>query len=169
MSFFSAYGLPLTVARPFNTYGPRQSARAVIPTIITQLASGVKKIKLGDVSPTRDFNYVADTCMGLLALANCDLAIGEVVNIGSNYEISIEGTFNLIRDLMNIDAELVHDVERLRPKNSEVHRLLCDNQKFIKLTGLSPKFSLNEGIKSTVDWFGDSENLAKYKSNIYNV
>lgn len=169
LSFFNAFDLPLTIARPFNTYGPRQSARAVIPTIISQIASGEKQIKLGDVTPTRDFNYVADTCRGFLALARCDKAIGETVNIGSNFEISVGDTLNLIRELMNSDVEFLIDEQRLRPGKSEVFRLWCDNTKIRKLTGFEPKHDIRSGLKATIEWFTRPENLGKYKADIYNV
>jgi len=169
MSFFNAFNLPLTIARPFNTYGPRQSARAVIPTIISQIANGKKQIKLGDVSPTRDFNYVADTCSGFLALARCDKAIGETVNIGSNFEISVGETLNLIRELMNSDVEFITDGQRIRPEKSEVFRLWCDNSKIRDLTGFEPQYTIREGLKATIEWFTRPENLIKYKADIYNV
>lgn len=169
MSFFNSFDLPLTIARPFNTYGPRQSARAVIPTIITQIASGMKQIKLGDTSPTRDFNYVADTCRGFLELARCNEAIGEVVNIGSNYEISVGDTLNLIRELMGSDVEFLTDEQRIRPEKSEVFRLWCDNTKIRGLTGFEPRYSIREGLQETIDWLILPENLAKYKADIYNV
>lgn len=169
MSFFNAFNLPLTIARPFNTYGPRQSARAVIPTIISQIANGKKQIKLGDVSPTRDFNYVADTCRGFLALARCDQAIGETVNIGSNFEISVGETLNLIRELMNSDVEFITDELRIRPEKSEVFRLWCDNSKIRDITGFEPQYSIREGLKATIEWFTRPENLIKYKADIYNV
>lgn len=169
MSFFNTFNLPLTIARPFNTYGPRQSARAVIPTIISQIASGLREIKLGDVSPTRDFNYVADTCRGFLALARCDQAIGQTVNIGSNYEISVGDTLNLIKELMGSDVRFLADEQRIRPEKSEVFRLWCDNTKINGLTGFSPRYSIREGLQATIDWFVQPENLAKYKADIYNV
>ena len=169
MSFFNAFDLPLTIARPFNTYGPRQSARAVIPTIISQIASGMKQIKLGDVTPTRDFNYVADTCRGFLALARCDAAVGQTVNIGSNHEISVGDTLNLIRELMHSDVEFLTDAQRLRPEKSEVFRLWCDNTKLRELTGFQPVHGLREGLQSTIDWFTRPENLARYKASLYNV
>lgn len=169
MSFFNAFDLPVTIARPFNTYGPRQSARAVIPTIISQIASGKKQIQLGDVSPTRDFNYVTDTCRGFLALALCDKAVGETVNIGSNYEISVGDTLNLIRELMKSDVEFLSDEQRLRPGKSEVFRLWCDNAKLRELTGFEPAYDIRSGLKATVEWFTRPENLAKYKADIYNV
>jgi NAD dependent epimerase/dehydratase len=169
MSFFNAFDLPLTIARPFNTYGPRQSARAVIPTIISQIASGKKQIKLGDVTPTRDFNYVADTCRGFLELARCERAIGETVNIGSNFEISVGDTLQLIRELMSSDVEFLVEEQRLRPGKSEVFRLWCDNAKIRDLTGFEPTYDIRAGLKATVGWFTQAENLAKYKANIYNV
>lgn len=169
MSFFNAFNLPVTIARPFNTYGPRQSARAVIPTIISQIASGIKEIKLGDTSPTRDFNYVLDTCKGLIALAECDKAMGEVVNIGSNYEISVGDTLNLIKELMGSDAVFITDEQRVRPDKSEVHRLWCDNTKIKQLTGFYPDYTIKDGLKLTIEWFQNKENLKKYKAGIYNV
>lgn len=169
MSFFSTFNLPLTIIRPFNTYGPRQSARAVIPTIIGQLADGKKVIKLGDVRPTRDFNYIADTCNGFLGLANCKNAIGQTVNIGSNTEISIGDTFNIIRELMGSNAQIAEDDQRIRPGNSEVFRLWCDNTKAQELISYRPKFSIYEGLKATVEWFTKTDNLKKYKTDIYNI
>lgn len=168
MSYHKSFSLPVVIARPFNTYGPRQSARAVIPTIIAQIASGSKKIMLGDVTPTRDFNFVTDTCRGLLELAGCDAAIGSVVNIGSNYEVSIGDTFNLIKKLMKSDVEFSIDEQRLRPANSEVQRLWCDNSLIKKLTGFSPECSLEDGLKKTIDWFIKPENLKRYKPEVYN-
>jgi len=169
MSFFNAFNLPLTIARPFNTYGPRQSTRAVIPTIITQIANGSKQIKLGDVSPTRDFNYVLDTCRGVIALAGCEQAIGETVNIGSNFEISIGDALHKIKELMKSDVEFIIDEQRLRPEKSEVFRLWCDNSKLRKLTGVEPEYSIDQGLQATIDWFVKPENLTRYKADIYNV
>ena len=169
MSFYNSFKLPITIVRPFNTYGPRQSARAVIPTIISQIASGMKEIKLGDLSPTRDFNYVADTCRGFIELAKCDKAIGETVNIGSNFEISIKDTLDLIKDIMQSDVRFITDEQRIRPENSEVFRLWCDNTKIRELTGFEPKYSIREGLEKTVEWFTKPENLAKYKPGLYNV
>jgi nucleoside-diphosphate-sugar epimerase len=169
MSFFNSFNLPVTIARPFNTYGPRQSARAVIPTIIIQIANGIKQIKLGDVSPTRDFNYVLDTCRGFLDLARCEQAIGETVNIGSNFEISVGDTLNLIRELMNSDMEFLIDEQRIRPEKSEVFRLWCDNTKIHGMTGFKPRFDIRTGLQATIDWFTHPDNLRKYKANIYNV
>ena len=169
LSFFKAFDLPMTIARPFNTYGPRQSARAVIPTIISQIASGQKQIKLGDVTPTRDFNYVEDTCRGLLALVRCEKSIGEVVNIGSNSEISIIDTMYLIRELMHSQVEFICDPVRIRPEKSEVTRLWCDNTRIRTLTGFEPRYSLRDGLHRTIEWFTADNNLKKYKTTIYNV
>lgn len=169
MSYFNAFDLPLTIARPFNTYGPRQSARAIIPTIITQIANGVKEIKLGDLSPTRDFNYVADTCRGFLMLAQEERCIGKTINIGSNSEISMADTLNLIKEIMVSDVEFITEEQRLRPEKSEVFRLWCDNSKIKELTGYNPQIDLRQGLKSTIDWFTENNNLSKYKHNIYNV
>ena len=169
MSYFNAFGLPVTIARPFNTYGPRQSARAIIPTIISQLSSGNEEVQLGDLTPTRDFTYVEDTCRGFLALTDSDETVGETINIGSNSEISIGELFILIKKLMGKDVEVHSDKKRIRPKKSEVFRLLCDNKKILSLADFSPKISLEEGLKRTIDWFMKEENLKLYKTDIYNV
>jgi len=169
MSFYNAFGLPVSIVRPFNTYGPRQSARAVIPTIITQIANGAKEIKLGDTSPTRDFNYVEDTCRGLIAIVENNLTIGETINIGSGFEISVKDTLELIKKLMDSDVQFITDTQRMRPEKSEVFRLWCDNSKIKKLTGFSPKIDISCGLQKTIDWFTKPENLKKYKSDIYNV
>lgn len=169
LSFHHAFGLPVTVARPFNTYGPRQSARAVIPTIIAQLAAGMREIQLGDTSPTRDFNYVEDTCRGLIALARAEQTVGETVNIGSNSEISIADTFALIAELMESEARLVSSAERLRPPGSEVFRLWCDNGKIRRLTDFAPQVSLRDGLRRTIDWIAEPAHLSRYKPHIYNV
>ena len=169
MSFFNSFNLPLTIVRPFNTYGPRQSARAVIPTIITQIANGAKEINLGDTSPTRDFSFVEDTCSGFIKLATCDASIGEIVNLGSNYEISISDTLDIIKELMKSNVNFVLDEDRIRPENSEVFRLWCDNSKIQKLTGFKPEVSIEEGLQKTIDWMLIPENLSRYKSEIYNV
>ncbi|HVZ45347.1 MAG TPA: NAD-dependent 4,6-dehydratase LegB [Ramlibacter sp.] len=169
LSFHLSFDLPVIVARPFNTYGPRQSARAVIPTIITQIAAGKDRIRLGDTRPTRDFNYVADTCRGLRLLADCDAAVGRTVNIGSNREISIGDTFALINRLMGANAEIESDAERTRPANSEVHRLWCDNSLIRELTGFETEYTLEEGLARTIEWFTQPGNLARYKTDIYNV
>ena len=169
MSFYNAFNLPVTIARPFNTYGPRQSARAIIPTIITQIASGAKTAEIGDLTPTRDFNYVEDTCRGFIALGECEAAIGQTVNIGSNYEISIGDTLNLIKKLMNSDIKFLTNEERLRPSKSEVLRLWCDNSKIEKLTKFKPKVDIKDGLKKTISWFENPKKKKKYKSEIYNV
>lgn len=169
MSFFNSFELPVTIARPFNTYGPRQSARAIIPTIITQIVSGVKQIKLGDIRPTRDFNYVEDVCRGFIALGESSSAIGETVNIGSNVEVSIKDILGTIKEIMNSDCEFITEEHRLRPDNSEVFRLLCDNTKLVRLTGYKPENDLFSGLSKTIDWFTKQENLKKYKTDIYNV
>lgn len=169
LSFYTSFDFPLTIARPFNTYGPKQSARAVIPTIITQVANGAKQIQLGDLTPTRDFNYVEDTCRGFLALGTSSETIGEQVNIGSGQEVSIGETLNIIKSIMKSDVEFVTDENRLRPKKSEVFRLLCDNSKIEEMTDYTPKISLEEGLERTVKWFTNPENLKRYKANIYNV
>jgi NAD dependent epimerase/dehydratase len=169
LSFYNAFGLPVTIARPFNTYGPRQSARAIIPTIITQIAGGMKQIKLGDLTPTRDFNYVKDTARGFLALAECNETIGKEINIASNTEISMTDTLNLIKEIMQSDVEFITDDQRLRPKDSEVFRLKGDNTLIRVLTGWTPEFTLSQGLKETVDWFKNSENLNKYKPGLYNL
>ena len=169
MSFYNAFELPVVIVRPFNTYGPRQSARAIIPTIITQIANGATEIKLGDLTPTRDFNFVKDTCRGFIQLADCDEAIGQEVNVCSNYEISMRDTLNLIAEIMGKDVNFVEDTQRLRPKNSEVFRLWGDNTKIKGLTGFEPEYDIRRGLEETIKWFTCEENLKKYKSNIYNV
>jgi NAD dependent epimerase/dehydratase len=169
MSFYNAFELPVTIVRPFNTYGPRQSARAIIPTIVTQIADGAKEIKLGDLTPTRDFNYVKDTCKGFLELADCDASVGQEVNICSNYEISMRDTLEMIAKIMDLDVKFIEDQQRLRPQNSEVFRLWGDDAKIKSLTGFTPSYSLEAGLRETVEWFSDKANLRKYKSGIYNV
>lgn len=169
MSYYNSFNLPLTIARPFNTFGPRQSARAVIPTMIAQIAAGAKKIELGDITPTRDFNYVSDTCRGFVMLAKCDKAIGESVNIGSNFEVSIGDTFEMIKEIMKSDCEIALDKQRIRPEKSEVKRLWCDNSKIESLTGFKPQVSFKKGLELTIEWFVNPENLKKYKTGIYNV
>jgi len=169
MSFYHAFNTPVSIVRPFNTYGPRQSSRAIIPTIITQIACGKNELKLGDLTPTRDLTYVEDMCRGLIALAESDGAVGEVVNIGSNHEISMGDVANLIKELMDSDIEVVKEKERVRPEKSEVFRLCCDNTKIRKLTGFEPKHSLREGLEKTIAWFTIPDNLRQYKTDIYNV
>ena len=172
-SFYCAYGLPVVTVRPFNTYGPRQSARAVIPTVITQIATGRKKIKLGALHPTRDFNYVKDTARGFIAVAQSDKTVGEVINIGSNYEISIGDTVKVIAELMNAKISLVTDTKRIRPANSEVERLWADNAKAKKLTGWKPAYGqlkgFKKGLSETIEWFLNPDNLKQYKPGEYNI
>jgi len=173
ISFYKSFETPVSIIRPFNTYGPRQSARAVIPTIITQIANGKRKIELGSLYPTRDFNYIKDTVRGFIAVAESDRSIGEVINIGSNFEISIGETAELISDIMDVETEFVTDDQRVRPDKSEVERLWADNSKAGKLAGWQPEYEGKEGFKrglaETVRWFTDPENLIKYKANIYNL
>jgi dTDP-glucose 4,6-dehydratase len=172
-SFYASFGLPVVIARPFNTYGPRQSARAVIPTIITQIASGKRQIKLGSVSPTRDFNYVQDTVAGFIAAMNSEQGLGEVVNFGSNFEISIGDTAQLIAEAMNAEIEIITDEARLRPAGSEVERLWADNAKAKQLFGWQPSYGGREGFKrgitETAEWFEKAENLLSYKADVYNI
>tara|TARA_Y100000389_G_C17434582_1_gene504713 strand:- start:631 stop:1611 length:981 start_codon:yes stop_codon:yes gene_type:complete len=169
MSFHNSFDLPVTTVRPFNTYGPRQSARAIIPTIISQIATDKKEIKLGDTSPTRDLNYVEDCCRGIIMLAESEKTIGETVNIGSNTEISMGDLFELIKKIMSSNVNFVHDNQRVRPKQSEVFRLCCDNKKIKQLVGYEPKINIQDGLKKTIDWITEPENLKLYKSEIYNV
>jgi NAD dependent epimerase/dehydratase len=168
-SFYRSFNLPVVIARPFNTFGPRQSARAVIPTIIVQMMSGAKKIRLGALSPTRDLNYVKDTVSGFMALASTDNVVGKDVNIATQTEISVEGLFGKLRDLLGSDAAIDIDRDRLRPVKSEVERLLGSNQQIIRETGWRPQYSLDDGLKSTIAWFKEGENLKRYKSEIYNI
>lgn len=166
-SFYRSFGTPVTIVRPFNTYGPRQSARAVIPTIITQLLSGKAEIKLGSLTPTRDFNYVKDTAQGFIEIAKSDKTIGEEINIATQQEISIgQLAEELIRQI-NPNARIVCDEERLRPEKSEVNRLLGSNEKIKKLTDWRPRYTFSEGLNETIDFF--KYNLDKYKSDIYNI
>ena len=173
LSYYLSFGTPVSVIRPFNTYGPRQSARAVIPTVITQIVNGAKNLKLGALSPTRDFNYVDDTVDGFIAVAESDQSVGEVINIGSGFEISIGETVQLIADIMGVDIDVEQDQQRLRPEKSEVDRLCADNTKSAQLTGWTPKHfgpeGLRAGLGKTIDWFSDPANLNHYKWDIYNV
>jgi len=173
MSFHDSFQTPVATIRPFNTYGPRQSARAVIPTVITQIASGKKEIKLGSLHPTRDFNYVEDTVRGFIDVMESKNSIGEVVNIGSNYEISIEDTVKLIAEIMNSTIKIVTDSSRLRPEKSEVERLWADNQKAKRLLGWAPDYAgkdgLRRGLEKTVEWFTNPDNLKNYKADFYNI
>lgn len=168
-SFYRSFDLPVIIARPFNTYGPRQSARAVIPTIIIQLLTGNKEVRLGSLHPTRDLNYVQDICNGLIALARCDEAVGMEVNIGSGQEISISNLAKLIISLINPEANIISEGLRKRPDNSEVERLVCDYSLIKKRTGWNPEVPLKDGLMRTIEWFKNKENLSKYKWDIYNV
>jgi NAD dependent epimerase/dehydratase len=167
LSFFRSFGLPVKIVRPFNTYGPRQSARAIIPTIITQLLKGKRKIKLGNCKPTRDFTYIEDTVRGFMAIARAEALFGEVINIGTNSEISIGDLARLIASLMDKEIEIMEDGERIRPEKSEVERLLCDNTKLLNMTDWEPQYNLEKGLMETIPWFKKSQPL--YKSEIYNI
>jgi len=172
-SFFAAFGLPVSIIRPFNTFGPRQSARAVLPTVITQIANGAQRLKLGALEPTRDFNYVKDTVHGFMAVAQSDAALGEVINIGSNYEISVGDAVKVVADLMGSKVEIETDVARLRPAVSEVERLWADNAKAKRLCAWEPEYAglegFRRGMRETIDWFVEPGNLARYKAGIYNI
>lgn len=172
-SFYSSFDLPVVIARPFNTYGPRQSSRAVIPTIITQIASGIRRLKLGSIHPTRDFNFVSDTVGAFIAALKSNQGLGEVVNFGSNFEISIGETVNSIAEVMGVDVEIETDSVRLRPEKSEVERLWADNQKAFQLFGWKPSYGGREGFHrgliETSEWFADPSNLARYKAGLYNI
>ncbi len=168
-SFFRSFDLPITIVRPFNTFGPRQSARAIIPTIISQLASGMKEIKLGSLTPTRDFLYVKDTVNGFIEIAKSQKTIGEDVNIATNSEISIEKLANTLIKLINPEAKIITDENRIRPEKSEVNRLYGCNKKITTLTEWKQKYSFEQGIKETIEWFSDKENLKHYKPGIYNI
>lgn len=168
-SFYRSFDLPVTIVRPFNTYGPRQSARAIIPTIITQLLSGKTEISLGDLRPTRDLLYVLDTVKGFVEIARSEKTIGEDVNIATNSEISMKNLVNLIRDEINPDAKVITDDERLRPERSEVFRLFGSNSKISEMTSWVPEYNLKQGIRETITWFSDKKNLAQYKYGIYNI
>jgi len=173
MSFYTSFSVPVLTIRPFNTYGPRQSARAVIPTIITQIANGKRQIKLGAVSPTRDFSYITDTVNGFIAALNSEKGIGEVINLGSNFEISVGDTALAIANVMNAQIEILIDEQRLRPEKSEVERLWASNAKAGELLDWQPAYGNLEGFKrgltETVTWFAEPANLAHYKTEIYNV
>jgi NAD dependent epimerase/dehydratase len=173
MSFYTSFNTPVSIIRPFNTFGPRQSARAVIPTIITQIASGQQTIKVGSMHPTRDFSFVTDTARGFLAIAESDQSIGEIINIGSNFEISIADTAKLIAELLEKDVEFVEDSQRLRPEKSEVERLWADNSKAKTLLNWVPRYGkrdgFKQGLRETIGWFLNTENLKRYKNHIYNI
>ena len=169
MSYYNSFELPVTILRPFNTYGPRQSARAVIPTIISQIASNEKNISIGEITPTRDFTFVEDTCNGFLEVAKCDNLNGLTLNLGSNFEVSIDDTIKKIKKIMKSDKEVKHELNRVRPKNSEVNRLYCDNSLIKKLTNFKIDNSFEQGLSKTIEWFKNPENLKKYKTSIYNI
>lgn len=168
-SFYRSFSLPITIVRPFNTYGPRQSARAIIPTIIMQLLSGKNEIKLGALTPTRDFNYVKNTVNGFVEIAKSQNTIGEEINIASQREISIRNLAEELIKQLNPKAKIICEEERIRPKNSEVNRLLGSNEKLKKLTQWSEEYTFEEGIKETIEWFKIKNNLNKYKADIYNI
>ena len=168
-SFYTSFDLPVTIVRPFNTYGPRQSARAIIPTIITQLLNGQTEIKLGSLEPTRDFNFVKDTAQGFLRIAENENCIGEEINLANGKEISMGDLAQEIINQINPEAKIIQDAQRLRPSKSEVMRLLGCNQKVKELTGWTSAHSFSEGIAETIEWFKEPKNLAMYKAGIYNV
>lgn len=173
LSFFTSFGTPVVTLRPFNTYGPRQSARAVIPAIITQIGNGQRQIKLGALHPTRDFNFVADTVAAFTAALHSENGIGEVINIGSNFEISIGDTARIIAELMGVEIEIVTDEQRVRPDKSEVERLCAANSKAKELLGWMPSYGgldgFRRGLVKTIEWFANPANLARYKADIYNL
>ena len=168
MSYFNAFELPVIIARPFNTYGPRQSARAIIPTIITQILSGAKTLKLGDLTPIRDLNFVQDTCEGFVSLLGLE-NYGETFNIGSGRGVSMQEVLEMIEKICNTKVQISQDKSRIRPKNSEVFKLICDSSKLQNASSWRSKISLEEGLKRTIKWFEKDENLAKYKAGVYNV
>lgn len=169
MSFYNAFNLPVVIARPFNTYGPRQSARAIIPTIITQIANGAREIKVGDLTPTRDFNFVKDTAAGFIALGQAEGIEGRDINIATGMEVTMRETLEMIAEIMGEKVDYVVDPARLRPSGSEVFRLCGDNSLIKSLTDWSPRYDLRAGLRETIEWFTKPENLAKYKAGIYNV
>lgn len=168
LSFYNTFELPVVLARPFNAYGPRQSARAIIPTIISQIATGARTIKVGDLSPTRDFNFVEDTCRGFIALAQAEGIEGKEINIATGTEISMADTLKTVAKVMNVDVDFEVDPARIRPTGSEVRRLCGDNSLIFSLTDWRPQVSLEEGLRRTVEWLTRPENLTKYKAGIYN-
>ena len=173
LSFYRSFDTPVSIIRPFNTYGPRQSARAVIPTIITQIAAGQRELRLGSLHPTRDFSYINDTVKGFIAVAESEKSVGEVINIGSNYEVSIGDLAQIIAHLMGADIEIKTDDDRIRPEKSEVERLWADNKKAALLTGWQPEYAgiegLRRGLQETIEWFSDPNNLQRYKTGVYNI
>ena len=168
-SYYKSFDMPIKIVRPFNTYGPRQSARAIIPTIITQILSGKKEISLGNLNPTRDLTFVKDTCLGFYEIYKSDRLFGEVVNIGMNSEISIGELVDLISNILNKKININSTQERLRPESSEVDRLNCDNSKLLKYTSWKPKFNLEKGLKMVIDWLQNPDNLSMYKFDRYNI
>lgn len=169
LSFYNSFNLPVSIVRPFNTYGPRQSARAFIPTVITQIASGMNEIKVGDLRPSRDFNYVADTVAGFLAIADSENTVGKEINIATGVDVSMKDTLELIADIMDKPVNFVVDPDRIRPEKSEVMRLQGDSSLLRSLTGWEPRYSLRQGLTETVRWFTDPSHLSAYKPNIYNT
>lgn len=169
LSYFNSFELPITIMRPFNNYGPRQSARAIIPTVITQIAAGKKEIQLGDLTPTRDFVYVKDTVQAMTAIATTENIGGEIINIGTNNEISMGDLVKLIAELMHTEIQVLQDDQRIRPINSEVFRLKCDNTKLIEKTNFKPTYNLKKGLLETIEWYSDKNNLRLFKTDIYNV
>lgn len=168
-SFWHAFNFPVTIVRPFNTFGPRQSSRAFIPSVISQILSGCRSIKVGDLSPTRDMNYVGDTCKGFVAIADCVNAIGKEINLSSNSEVSMGVLLEMIKVILKADIIIETDLQRIRPERSEVLRLWGDNSLLNELTGFKPEFTLEQGLKLTCEWFLKKENISKYKASIYNV
>lgn len=168
-SFYRSFDMPISIVRPFNTYGPRQSARAVIPTVISQLLSGLEEIKLGNVDTTRDFNYISDTVSGFVEIARKEETIGEEINIATQKEITIEKLVNTLINIINRNAKILIDEERIRPEKSEVYRLLGSNSKIKKLTEWQPEYDLISGLEETVAWFKDKNNLERYKYLLYNI
>ncbi len=173
LSYYTSFGVPVAVIRPFNTYGPRQSARAIIPTVMTQILNGRRTLQLGALHPTRDFNFVRDTVRGFIQVLEAKASVGEVINVGSNFEVSIGDLVRIIAQVMGVDVEITTDRERLRPEKSEVERLWADNAKAKQLIGWEPEYGgrdgLARGLKETVDWFANADNLRGYKANIYNI
>jgi nucleoside-diphosphate-sugar epimerase len=172
MSYFQSFNMPISIIRPFNTYGPRQSARAVIPTIISQILNNNYEISLGNIHTTRDFNFISDTVGGFISALDDSNSIGKILNIGSNYEVSIEHTVKIIAKIMNKDIKIINDKQRLRPNTSEVERLWCDNKLALSTLNWKPEYiglrGFEKGLKKTIEWFSDENNLRSYKSNIYN-
>jgi len=169
LTFYRSFQTPVVVVRPFNTYGPRQSARAIIPAIITQVLAGKKEISLGSLTPTRDLNFVKDTANGFIAAAESETAMGDVVNLGSNYEISIGDLVKKIAVIMDVNTGVSRESARIRPEKSEVERLWADNNKAKKLFGWAPQYNLEQGLKETISWFRSEGSMQFYKPNLYNI